>query len=289
MDDGGASARVNQADEPKPKVVILCGGLGTRLREETEYRPKPMVEIGGKPILWHIMKVFAHHGFTDFVLCVGYRGQIIKDWFLNYDTSNSDFTITLGHPPQLEVHNPHAEQGWTVTVCDTGATTMTGGRVKQIARHVGPGPFFVTYGDGLADIDISALLATHRAHGRTATVTATRPLSRFGHVDLDAGQVVRTFREKPQTDDWVNSGFFVFEQAMFDYLDDNSILEQEPLEQLAKDGEIVAYRHDGFWRPMDTYRDTLLLNEIWASGKAPWKVWDRGPLRSGPTASPPRA
>jgi glucose-1-phosphate cytidylyltransferase len=275
VDDGGASARVNEAGEPKPKVVILCGGLGTRLREETEYRPKPMVEIGGKPILWHIMKVFAHHGFTDFVLCVGYRGQIIKDWFLNYDTSNSDFTITLGHPPQLEVHNPHAEQGWTVTVCDTGATTMTGGRVKQIARHVGPGPFFVTYGDGLADIDISALLATHRAHGRTATVTATRPLSRFGHVDLDAGQVVRTFREKPQTDDWVNSGFFVFEQAMFDYLDDNSILEQEPLEQLAKDGEIVAYRHDGFWRPMDTYRDTLLLNEVWASGKAPWKVWDR--------------
>lgn len=261
--------------EPRPKVVILCGGLGTRLREETEFRPKPMVEIGGRPVLWHIMKLFAHHGFDDFVLCIGYKGQYIKDWFLNYEAWNSDFTITLGHPPQLEVHHPHDESGWRVTICDTGPDAPTGARVKRVAHHVCDGPFIVTYGDGLADIDIGRLVEFHRAHGRLATVTATRPLSRFGHVDLDAGQVVRMFREKPQTDDWVNSGFFVFEPAVLDELDHDSILEREPLEQLALRGEIVAYQHEGFWRPMDTYRDSLLLNELWADDKAPWRVWDR--------------
>ena len=262
-------------DEMVPKVVILCGGLGTRLREETEFRPKPMVEIGGRPVLWHIMKLFAAYGFTEFVLCIGYRGHMIKDWFLNYDVWNSDFTVTLGDPKTVDVHDAHREDGWKVTICDTGQETMTGGRVKRVAHHLGPGPFFVTYGDGLADIDISKLLAFHRAHGKAATVTATRPLSRFGHVDLDAGQVVRTFREKPQTDDWVNSGFFVFETSVLDDLADESILEREPLERLAERGEIVAYRHAGFWRPMDTYRDSLLLNEMWNEGSPPWRVWDR--------------
>jgi glucose-1-phosphate cytidylyltransferase len=261
--------------EPKPKVVILCGGLGTRLREETEFRPKPMVEIGGRPVLWHIMKLFAHHGFDDFVLCIGYKGQLIKDWFLNYEAWNSDFTITLGHPPQVEVHHPHDESGWRVTICDTGPEAPTGARVKKVAHHVCDGPFIVTYGDGLADIDIGRLVEFHRAHGRLATVTATRPLSRFGHVDLDVGQVVRMFREKPQTDDWVNSGFFVFEPAVLDELDDDSILEREPLEELALRGEIVAYQHEGFWRPMDTYRDSLFLNELWAADKAPWRVWEQ--------------
>lgn len=255
-------------------VVILCGGLGTRLREETEFRPKPMVEIGGRPVLWHIMKLFAYYGFNEFVLCIGYRGQIIKDWFLNYEAWNSDFTVTLGHPGKIEVHNAHGEAGWRVTICDTGADTMTGGRVKRVKHHLRSGPFVVTYGDGLADIDVGKLVAFHESHGKLATVTATRPLSRFGHVDLDAGQIVRTFREKPQTDDWVNSGFFVLEPEVLDELDDNSILEREPLERLAQRGEIVAYRHDGFWRPMDTYRDSLLLNELWATESAPWRVWD---------------
>jgi glucose-1-phosphate cytidylyltransferase len=227
-------------------VVILCGGLGTRLREETEFRPKPMVEIGGRPVLWHIMKGFAHHGFTEFVLCVGYKGQQIKNWFLNYEAErSSDFTVTLGHPAKLEIHQGHAEEGWRVTICDTGQETMTGGRVKRVAHHLGPGPFIVTYGDGLADIDVRKLVAFHQGHGHLATVTATRPLSRFGHVDL------------------------------LDELDANAVLEREPLERLAARGEIVAYQHDGFWRPMDTYRDSLLLNELWATGIAPWKVWDR--------------
>ncbi len=256
-----------------PKVVILCGGLGTRLREETEFRPKPMVEIGGRPILWHIMKVFAHHGLHEFVLCVGYRGHMIKDWFLNYELWNSDFTVTLGHSATVEVHDPHDECDWRVTICDTGGDTMTGGRVKRVAHHVGTGPFLVTYGDGLADIDLTELLAFHRRHGKLATVTATRPLSRFGHVDLDAGQVVRGFREKPQTDDWVNSGFFVFEPEVLDLLEDDSILEREPLEELADMRQLVAYRHEGFWQPMDTYRDLLLLNELWQSGTPPWRVW----------------
>jgi glucose-1-phosphate cytidylyltransferase len=265
-----------ESDACAPKVVILCGGLGTRLREETEFRPKPMVEIGGRPVLWHIMKGFAHHGFTEFVLCVGYKGQQIKNWFLNYEAErSSDFTVTLGHPAKLEIHQGHAEEGWRVTICDTGQETMTGGRVKRVAHHLGPGPFIVTYGDGLADIDVRKLVAFHQGHGHLATVTATRPLSRFGHVDLDAGQVVRTFREKPQSDDWVNSGFFVFEPEVLDELDANAVLEREPLERLAARGEIVAYQHDGFWRPMDTYRDSLLLNELWATGIAPWKVWDR--------------
>lgn len=256
------------------KVVILCGGLGTRLREETEFRPKPMVAIGDQPILWHIMKLFAHYGHSDFVLCVGYRGQIIKDYFLNYESWNSDFTVTLGDHKSVRFHGSHLEHGWQVTVVDTGQETMTGGRVKRIERYVDGDVFMVTYGDGLSDVDIDALLAFHRSHGKIATVTATRPLSRFGVVDLDDQAVVRRFREKPLADDWVNSGFFVFNREFFEYLGPDSVLEQGPLEALARDEEIVAFRHEGFWRPMDTYRETLLLNELWASGKAPWAVWE---------------
>ena len=256
------------------KVVILCGGLGTRMREETEFRPKPMVEIGGRPILWHIMKLYAHHGFDDFVLCVGYKGQIIKDYFLNYEAWNRDCTITLGDHKSVEFHGGHLETGWRVTVADTGQDTMTGGRVKAVERYVDGDEFMVTYGDGLADVDLRALLAFHREHGKVATVTATRPLSRFGVVDLDDESVVRRFREKPTSDDWVNSGFFIFNRTFFEYLDPDSVLEREPLEELAREEEIVAYRHDGFFRPMDTYRETLLLNELWAAGKAPWAVWE---------------
>ena len=256
-----------------PKVVILCGGLGTRLREETEYRPKPMVEIGGRPVLWHLMKLFAHHGMTEFVLCAGYRGQMIKDYFLNYEARNSDLTVTLGDHESVRFHGTHLETGWEVTVADTGETTQTGGRVKRVERYLDGDTFIVTYGDGLADVDISALLSHHHAHGKLATLTTTRPLSRFGIVDLNEQQVVQRFREKPQADDWVSSGFFVFQREVLDGLDPDCVLERAPLERLAAANELVAYRHDGFWQPMDTYREFLMLNEMWDTGKAPWAVW----------------
>lgn len=256
-----------------PKVVILCGGLGTRLREETEYRPKPMVEIGGKPVLWHVMKLFAHHGMTEFVLCAGYRGQMIKDYFLNYEARNSDLTITLGDHASVRFHGTHLETGWEVTVADTGELTQTGGRVKRVEHYLDGDTFVVTYGDGLADVDLTALLAHHRAHGKLATVTTTRPLSRFGIVDLESDATVARFREKPQADDWVSSGFFVFQREFLAELDADCILEREPLERLAAAGELVAYQHDGFWQPMDTYREFQMLSEMWETGTAPWAVW----------------
>ena len=258
-----------------PKVVILCGGLGTRLREETEYRPKPMVEIGSKPVLWHLMKLFAHHGLTDFVLCAGYRGQMIKDYFLNYESRNRDITITLGDHSSVRFQGTHLETGWEVTIADTGELTQTGGRVKRVERYLDQDTFIVTYGDGLADVDITALLAHHQAHGKLATVTTTRPLSRFGIVDIDDQERVQRFREKPQADDWVSSGFFVFQREVLDTFDDDCVLEHGPLERLAADNELVAYRHDGFWQPMDTYREFLMLNELWDAGKAPWAVWNQ--------------
>jgi glucose-1-phosphate cytidylyltransferase len=254
------------------KVVLLAGGLGTRLREETEYRPKPMVEVGGRPILWHIMKNFSCFGLTEFVVCTGYKGEMIKEYFLNYEARMNDFTIHLGPQSHVEYFADHAEVDWKVTLADTGANTMTGGRVKRVARHV-DGRFLVTYGDGLADVDVDKLLAFHQAHGRLATVTTVRPLSRFGVMDIGGGGVVERFREKPQTDDYINAGFFVFERAVLDYLDDDSVLEREPLEALAAEGQLVAYRHDGFWQPMDTYREFTMLNEMWDLGEAPWKVW----------------
>ena len=257
-----------------PKVVILCGGLGTRLREETEYRPKPMVEIGGKPVLWHVMKLFAHHGMTEFVLCAGYRGQMIKDYFLNYEARNSDLTITLGDHASVRFHGTHLETGWEVTVADTGELTQTGGRVKRVEHYLDADTFVVTYGDGLANVDLTALLAHHQAHGKLATVTTTRPLSRFGIVDLETDATVARFREKPQADDWVSSGFFVFQREFLAELDPDCILEREPLERLAAAGELVAYQHDGFWQPMDTYREFQMLNEMWETGKAPWVVWE---------------
>ena len=255
------------------KVVLLAGGLGTRMREETEYKPKPMVEVGGKPVLWHLMKIFAAHGMNEFVVCPGYRGHVIKDYFLNYDQQTSDFTANLGKSRQVEVHGHHSETDWKVTVADTGATTMTGGRVKRVAKYI-EGRFMVTYGDGLANVDLKALLAFHESHGKLATVTATRPLSRFGVMDLDENGQVQKFREKPQTDDFVNAGFFVFEPEVLNYLDEECVLEQAPLERLAAEGQLMAHRHRGFWQPMDTYREFTMLNEMWDSGNAPWKVWE---------------
>ena len=254
------------------KVVLLAGGLGTRMREETEYKPKPMVEVGGRPVLWHLMKACATHGLTEFVVCTGYRGDVIKDYFLNYDARMNDFTAHLGSSSHIEVHGNHAETDWKVTVADTGANTMTGGRVKRVGKYI-DGRFIVTYGDGLADVDLKALLDFHEGHGKLATVTTVRPLSRFGVMDLDKTGQVQQFREKPQTDDYVNAGFFVFEPQVLDYLDEDCVLEQAPLERLAAEGQLMAYRHEGFWQPMDTYREFTMLNEMWDSGDAPWKVW----------------
>lgn len=254
------------------KVVLLAGGLGTRMREETEYKPKPMVEVGGRPVLWHLMKLFAAYRLTDFVVCTGYRGDVIKDYFLNYEARTNDFTAHLGQESSIEVHGAHGDD-WIVTVSDTGATTQTGGRVKRVERYL-DGRFIVTYGDGLADVDIHELLRFHDSHGRLATVTTVRPLSRFGVMDIDPDGRVERFREKPLTDDFINAGFFVFENEVLRYLDEECVLEQGPLERLASEGQLMAYRHEGFWQPMDTYREYTMLNEMWSSGNAPWKVWE---------------
>lgn len=257
------------------KVVILCGGQGTRLREETEYRPKPLVDVGGRPILWHIMKLYAYYGFRDFVLCLGYRGNMIKEYFLNYEAMNNDFTICLGQQHFISYHGIHEEQDFFVTLAETGLETMTGARVKRIERYIDDDTFMVTYGDGLSDVNIVNLLDFHRAHGRMATVTVVRPFSRFGSVDLNTDGQVIDFAEKPQLDGWASAGFFVFNRSVFDYVSAESgcVLEREPLERLAKEGELMAYRHDGTFLAMDTYREYLQLNELWKNNQAPWAVW----------------
>ncbi len=257
------------------KVLVLCGGLGTRLREETEYRPKPMVEVGGRPILWHIMKIYAAHGFREFVMCLGYKGTSIKEYFLNYEAMNNDFTVGLGRKNVLTFHGDgHAEQDFQVTLADTGADTMTGGRVKRAARYVAGDTFMVTYGDGVADVDLGAVLRFHRSHGKLATVTAVRPPSRFGHMTFGPDGTITQFAEKPQTDGYISAGFFVFERPVLDLLTgDDCVMEQEPLERLAAAGQLMAYRHNGFFFAMDTYREYKVLNDLWAGGAPPWKVW----------------
>ena len=256
------------------KVVILCGGLGTRLREETEFRPKPLVEIGGRPILWHIMKLYAHYGFRDFVLCLGYRGNMIKEYFLNYEAMNNDFTICLGSRSTIQYNGSHQEQDFRVTLAETGLDTMTGGRIKRVRDYVSADTFMVTYGDGLADVDIGRLLAFHRGHGKLATVTTVQPTSRYGVVDIQDGRVIR-FLEKPKSDPWVSAGFMVLNRAIFGYIrSDQTVFEREPMEALAAEGQLMAYPHNGFFYPMDTYREYQHLNELWARGEAPWKVWD---------------
>ena len=254
------------------KTVILCGGLGTRLSEETQLRPKPMVEIGGRPMLWHIMKIYERHGFSDFMLALGYKGEVIKDYFLNYHARQSDLTVHLKNG-QVDYSNPTAEN-WRVSLSDTGANTMTGGRLLRLKPHLqSGGTFMLTYGDGVSDVDVTALLAFHRAHGRLATVTAVRPTVRFGELSIDEKRVMN-FQEKPQArEGWINGGFFVFEPAIFDFIDgDSTMLEREPLEQIALKGELMAYHHTGYWQCMDTLRDKHALEELWANGKAPWKV-----------------
>jgi glucose-1-phosphate cytidylyltransferase len=258
------------------KVVVLCGGQGTRLREETEYRPKPMVDIGGRPILWHILKTYAHYGFNEFVLTLGYRGNMIKDYFLSYEAMNNDFTINLGHKSSIRYHGLHEEQDFQVTLVDTGLETLTGGRVRRIQRYIPDDTFMVTYGDGLADVDICKLIDFHHSHGKLATVTAVQPFSRFGVLKVDSNGQVNSFDEKPQSDAWISAGYFVFHRRIFDFLDaDQTILEREPMEKLASEGQLMYYRHTGFFYAMDTYREYKALNDMWTAGEAPWRVWKR--------------
>ncbi|WP_027545066.1 glucose-1-phosphate cytidylyltransferase [Bradyrhizobium sp. WSM2254] len=254
------------------KAVILAGGFGTRITEESHVKPKPMIEIGGKPILWHIMKIFSSHGIDEFIICCGYKSYVIKEYFANYFLHMADVTFDLANN-SMEVHNKFAEH-WKVTLVDTGLNTMTGGRLKRIRDYVGNETFCMTYGDGLADVDIGALREFHRAHGRHATVTAIQPPARFGALDIDH-DVVQHFEEKPRGDGrWINGGFFVLEPAIFDYLgNDATIWEQEPLKRLSQDGQLAAYRHTGFWEAMDTLRDKLHLEQLWDGGRAPWKRW----------------
>lgn len=255
------------------KVVILAGGLGTRLREETEFKPKPMVEVGGHPILWHIMKNFAQFGHTEFVIATGYKSEVIKDYFLNYETRNNDFTISLGKSDSLKIHGQD-EHNWKVTIADTGVNTLTGGRVFGAAKYLDNSEnFLLTYGDGLADVNLDKLVEHHENSKKLVTMTVVKPLSRFGVVDLDGNDQVISFREKPQVDDWINVGFFVMNPKALDYIDPSKPLEQEPLSKLAKDKQLNAFRHSGFWQPMDTYREAQLLNELWNNGRAPWVVW----------------
>src|SRR5262245_41814185 len=254
------------------KVVILAGGLGTRLSEETETKPKPMVEIGGSPILWHIMKIYAAAGFSEFVVALGYRADVVKHYFLEYTRVRNDLTVRL-RDGSVEVHDGTRDD-WTVHLVDTGLHTMTGGRLRRLERYVGDETFLMTYGDGVADVDVRSLVEFHRSHGKLATVTAVRPPARFGGLTFE-GDLVSEFTGKPQIGEgWINGGFFVLEPGALRYADgDESVWELDPLEQLARDGELVAYRHEGFWQPMDTLRDVRMLESIWQTGEAPWKTW----------------
>lgn len=258
------------------KVVILCGGQGTRLREETEYRPKPMVHVGPRPILWHIMKGYAQHGFKDFVLCLGYKGEQIKQFFYDYEVLTSDVTVELGRNRKVELHrDQHPEDGWRVTLADTGELALTGARVKKVARYLDGDRFMLTYGDGVCDVDLTKLLAFHRSHGKIGTVTGVHPSARFGELELQKDRVTG-FSEKPNVvDSYINGGFFIFERKFLDYLttDDACQLERGPLEQLVADDQLRAYVHDGFWQCMDTVRDMKLLNDLWSRGRAPWATW----------------
>ena len=256
------------------KVVLLAGGLGTRLSEETEYKPKPMIEIGGMPILWHIMKEYSHYGYNDFIICAGYKQHVIKEWFANYFFYTSDITFDFTQGNKIVIHDQHSEP-WKVTVVDTGLKTMTGGRIKRIQKYVGDETFMMTYGDGVCDVDISKLVEFHKSHGKTATLTAVKMKQQKGILDIGGDNAVHSFREKNADDGApINAGYMVLEPEIFDYIDgDDTVFEREPLETLASKGELMSYNHEGFWQCMDTQREKIVLDEMWNSGKAPWKCW----------------
>jgi glucose-1-phosphate cytidylyltransferase len=261
--------------EDSLKVVILCGGIGTRLREETEFRPKPMVNIGNRPILWHIMKVYSYYGIRDFILALGYKGEMIKNYFCNYELMNNDVTIELGRLDNICVHQRHDEIGWRITLADTGEKSLKGARLKKIQKYISEDTFMATYGDGLADIDIMDLLAFHKKHGKMATVTGINPAARFGELRI-AGEQVLSFKEKPtDSEGLINGGFFVFDRKIFEYLseDQNCDLEYGPLERIAQEGQLMVYKHKGFWACMDTLRDMDFLNNLWEKNQAVWKLW----------------
>jgi len=257
------------------KVLLLAGGFGTRLSEETDIRPKPMVEIGGKPILWHIMKIYSTYGFTEFVILLGYKGYYIKEYFANYFLHQSNVTIDMSNG-KMEIHNNSSEP-WKVTLLDTGLNSMTGGRVKRASEHINNESFMLTYGDGVADVNIDDLVKFHQAHGKIMTMTSVQPAGRFGALSIESNGEVSKFLEKPKGDgNWINAGFFVCEAKVLDYIEegDSTVFEQEPLQNLAKDGEIVTYKHEGFWKPMDSLKDKNDLNDLWDTQKAPWKTWN---------------
>ena len=256
------------------KTVILAGGFGTRISEESRFKPKPMIEVGGMPVLWHIMKEYTRYGYREFIICAGYKQEVIKKWFADYFIYNSDITFDFSQGNQMTVHNSYTED-WKVTIVDTGLNTMTGGRIKRVKFYIGNETFMMTYGDGVADIDIGKLVETHRKHGKLATLTAVQPEGRFGVMDMEGDQI-KSFREKSQTDvNWINGGYMVLEPEVLDYIEgDETSFEREPLEQLAQEGQLMSYRHKGFWRCMDTLQDKQRLEELWNSGNAPWKTWE---------------
>lgn len=256
------------------KVVILAGGFGTRISEEAHLKPKPMIDIGEKPILWHIMKIYSHYGFNDFIICLGYKGYCIKEYFAHYFLQEADVTFDFKYSDQCLIHS-HSADPWRVTLVNTGLQTMTGGRVQRIQSYIGKEPFLLTYGDGVANVDIEALVTFHQSHGKLVTMTSVQPRGRFGVLEITADHSVTGFQEKPQGDgQWINGGFFVMNPGIFDYIDnDATILEQDTLPKIAINRELVAYKHSGFWYPMDTLRDKNYLEELWRTGKAPWKIW----------------
>lgn len=255
------------------KAVILAGGFGTRISEESHLKPKPMVEIGGKPILWHIMKIYSHHGINDFVICLGYKGYVIKEFFANYFLHTSDVTIDVKNN-KLEVHQQQAEP-WRITLVDTGTDSMTGGRLRRVRQYLGDEPFCFTYGDGVADVDVSKLVAFHKENGKLATVTTVQPPGRYGVLNIGQDSTVSSFEEKPVTGGWINGGFFVLDPKVIDYIEsDSTPWEAAPMQKLVAESEVAAWRHEGFWQPMDTLREKTLLEDLWEKDKAPWKVWD---------------
>jgi glucose-1-phosphate cytidylyltransferase len=255
------------------QAVILCGGKGTRMREETEFKPKPLVEIGGMPVLWHIMKIYSHYGVTDFILCLGYKGDMIKEYFMNFEWLANDFTLELGKGKGKVTHHAYSMEDWTITFADTGLNTETGGRIKRVEQYIKGDEFYLTYGDGVADIDIQGLHEFHSRHGKMVTVAGIHPPSRFGILDVQDG-VARSFREKPVLEGLINGGFFVCKREFLDYLDEDCVFEQRPLKQVASDGNLAVYHHEGFWQCMDTFKEVEAFNKQWAEGNRPWVLWE---------------